>query len=114
MNRILGLLACLALLAAPAVMAQGKPQGASQGKPPSSAPQQGPDRQQDRDREQADDGKGQGNPNEVQQELQKRCQDRAHERGLKGDEHGRFMQECMGNVPDSKGQGGKPEQTPRR
>ena len=110
MNRVLSIAACFTLLASPAALAQGKPPGAGQGKPPASAPK--PNQAPDPDSK--GNGQGKGNPNEQQQELQKHCQDQAHERGLKGDEHQHFMQQCMGNVPDSKGPGGKPGQNSGR
>jgi hypothetical protein len=62
------------------------------------------DREHDRNWIRGDD---KGNPNKEAQERQKRCQERAKD--LKAEEHQRFMQQCMGNVPDSKGVGGKPD-----
>lgn len=116
MIRTVGLLACFTMLASPVVLAQGKPEGTGGARPPASAPRTGPERErareEDRERILQHEGDGQRNPNEDQQALQKRCQERAHERGLKGEEHRRFMQQCMGNVPDPKREGGQAGQKP--
>jgi hypothetical protein len=123
MHRLVSLVACGVILVSSAALAQGRPDSPGKGMPPAGAPKQDPHREpmHERDREHDRDwirGDGKGNPNEEAQERQKRCQERAKD--LKAEEHQRFMQQCMGNVPDAKGggekrdkeNGGKPDKGP--